>query len=261
MSYMDLFSLKGKKCVVTGVGAPNGIGIAFSEALADAGGDVIISDILPLNLEENTEKLRAMGSDSHWFTGDITSRESVEEFRDFVLDKFGRVDVLINNAAVFQNIAAEDMPYEDWQHVINVNLNGNFNMSQVFGRVMIEQKSGGSIIFCSSKSAFTVDRPQKHVGYNTSKAGLIMLAKGLAVEWARFGIRVNCIAPGNIATDGNQQRIDENHPYVAAWLQSIPMDRIGSIRECANAAIFLASDASSYVTGETIIIDGGYCCV
>jgi len=148
---------------------------------------------------------------------------------------------------------------EDWKHVIDVNLTGNFIMSQTFGREMIKRKAGGSIVFTTSKSGYTVDIPQHHIAYNTSKAGIIMLAKALAVEWAQYGIRVNCLAPGNILTDGNQQRADEHHPYIDAWLGMIPMKRIGTIQECGNAAIFLASDASSYVTGETLLIDGGYC--
>ncbi|MCL2055776.1 MAG: SDR family oxidoreductase [Oscillospiraceae bacterium] len=260
MSYMERFSLKGKKCIVTGAASPNGIGIALARALADAGGDVIICDIAQGHLETHTEKLRGIGSDAHCCLCDISDRESVNRLRDFALGKFGCVDVLINNAAAFQGAAAEDMELEDWKRVIDVNLTGNFNMSQVFGREMIKRKSG-SIIFISSKSGYTYDVPQCHIGYNTTKAGLIMLTKGLAVEWARYGIRVNCIAPGNIAADSNQARIDENHPYIEAWTNMIPMRRLGGIDELGNLAIYLASEASSYVTGETILVDGGYCAV
>ena len=259
MSYMEKFSLEGKKCIVTGVGKANGIGIALAEALADAGGDVIIADISKNLLEENTARLRAMGVDAYWCLCDIANRDSVNQFRDFVLEKFGCVDVLVNNAAVFQNAPAEDMELEDWKRVVDVNLTGNFNMSQVFGREMIKRGAGGSIIFITSKSGYTVDIPQHHIGYNTTKAGIIMLAKALAVEWAQYGIRVNGIAPGNIASDSNQQRINEKHPYIDAWLDMIPLRRIGLSQELGNAAIYLASDASSYVTGETILIDGGYC--
>jgi len=261
MSYMEKFSLKGKKCVVTGVGAPNGIGIAIAEALAEAGGDIMITDIAVNSIEENTAKLRGLGSDAHWTLCDITDRDSVCRLKDFVLDKFGRIDVLMNNAGAFQNAPAEDMDPEDWKRVIDVNLTGNFNMSQVFGREMIKQETGGSIVFTSSKSGFAYDIPQCHVAYNTSKAGIHMLAKGLAVEWARYGIRVNCIAPGNIAADGNQKRIDEKHPYIDAWVNMIPLRRIGQTQELGNLAIYLASDASSYVTGETILVDGGYCAI
>ena len=258
-SYMQQFSLHGKKCIVTGAAAPNGIGIALAEALAEAGGDIIICDITNVNLNENAARLRALGADASCFICDIANRESVNQFKDFVMDKFGRVDVLVNNAGAFQNVPAEDMELEDWKHVIDVNLTGNFNMSQVFGREMIKRGAGGSIIFISSKSGYTVDIPQNHLAYNTSKAGIIMLAKGLAVEWARFNIRVNCIAPGNILSDGNQERFDSGHPYIDAWLGMIPMRRLGGTHELGNLAIYLASDASSYMTGETILVDGGYC--
>ena len=259
MSYMERFSLKGKKCIVSGAAAPGGIGIAIAEALADAGGDIILCDASKKNIEENTEKLRALGVNAYWTLCDITDCESVAKLRDFAFEKFGYIDVLMNNAGAFQGAAAEDMEIEDFKHVIDVNLVGNFIMSQTFGREMIKRGKGGSIVFTSSKSGFTVDIPQKHIAYNTSKAGINMLAKGLAVEWAQHGIRVNCIAPGNIATDSNQTRINENHPYIEAWLKMIPMKRIGTIDELGNLAIYLASDASSYVTGETILVDGGYC--
>ncbi|MCL2539217.1 MAG: SDR family oxidoreductase [Oscillospiraceae bacterium] len=259
MKYMQRFSLKGKKCVVTGAASPNGIGFAVAEALAEAGGDVIISDIDERGLKENAERLRALGIDVHWDVCDIADRGSVERHRDFVLEKFGSADVLVNNSGAFQDVPVEDMEPDEWKHILDVNLTGNFNMSQVFGREMIKLEKGGSIIFISSKSGFTVDTPQHHAAYNTSKAGIIMLAKCLAVEWARYGIRVNCIAPGNIASANNQKLIDEKHPYIDAWVGMIPMRRLGSIEELGNLAIYLAADSSSYVTGETILADGGYC--
>ena len=259
MSYMERFSLAHKKCVITGAGMPGGIGIALALALAEAGGDVILSDIVENSLEENTQRVRALGVESYWHLCDTTNSESVGSLRDFVLAQFGRVDVLVNNAGAFQDVAAKDMPLDDWERVIRVNLTGNFIMSQAFGQEMIRQQQGGSIIMISSKSGLTVDIPQQQIAYNTSKAGLIMFTKTLAVEWARYGIRVNSIAPGNIITDHLQQRIDNKDPYVDAWISMIPMRRIGTTQELGNLAIYLASDASSYVTGETILADGGYC--
>jgi len=259
MDYMARFSLKGKKCVVTGAAAPHGIGIALATALASAGGDVVIADIVRGNLEQNLETLRQMGVEAYYSICDITNRDSVCKLRDVVLEKLGQIDVLVNNAGAFQDSSAEDMEYEDWHRVISVNLDGNFNMSQILGREMIRQGTGGSIVFISSKSGVTVDIPQCQIAYNTSKAGVIMMAKTLAVEWARYRIRANCIAPGNIRTDGLQKRIDNSDPYIAAWLSMNPMRRFGETEELGNAAIFLASDASSYVTGETILVDGGYC--
>jgi NAD(P)-dependent dehydrogenase (short-subunit alcohol dehydrogenase family) len=259
MDYMARFSLSGKKCVVSGAGAPHGIGIALASALACARADVILTDIVAGSLGAHTEGLRRMGVESHFYLCDITDQDSVSTLRDSVLDRFGRIDVLVNNAGAFQDVAAENMGYDDWRRVMSVNLDGNFNMSQAFGREMIRQGTGGSIIFVSSKSGITVDVPQRQLAYNTSKAGVIMMAKTLAVEWARYRIRVNSIAPGNIRTDGLQRMIDEKNPYIPAWVSMNPMQRIGETDELGNAAIFLASDASSYMTGETMLIDGGYC--
>jgi len=258
---MERFSLKGKRCVVTGAASANGIGIAIAEALAEAGGDIILCDIEMKSIIENVERIRALGVDVDFSLCDITKTESVDKLKEYVLKRFGRVDVLVNNAGAFQDVAAEDMEIENFKRVIDVNITGNFLMSQVFGREMIKQGSGGSIIFISSKSGFTVDLPQKHIAYNTSKAAIHMLAKGLAVEWAEHGIRVNCIAPGNIATDENQRKIEQNHPYIDRWIGMIPMRRIGATDELGNLAIYLAGDASSYVTGETILVDGGYCAI
>jgi NAD(P)-dependent dehydrogenase (short-subunit alcohol dehydrogenase family) len=259
LNYMDKFSLKGKKCVVTGAAAPGGIGIALACALADAGADVLLSDAVQGSMEENTARLRKAGSDACWRLCDNTDRESVEALKDFALERFGRIDVLVNNAGAFQDAKAEDMEFADWRRVTAVNLDGNFNMSQIIGREMIRQGNGGSIVFVSSKSAFTVDVPQHHIAYGTSKAGIVMMTKTLAVEWAQYGIRVNCIAPGNILTDNNRKRAETGDPYAAAWLTMNPMSRFGEIEELGCAAIFLASEASSYMTGETILIDGGYC--
>jgi NAD(P)-dependent dehydrogenase (short-subunit alcohol dehydrogenase family) len=258
MNYMDLFSLKGKTCVITGAGKPHGIGFALADALACAGGDVVITGRNVVNLERNRELLRARGVQAYSMICENTDRQAVEGLKDFVLEKFGKIDVLVNNAAAFQDCKAEDMAYEDWHRVVSVNMDGNFHMSQVFGREMIRQ-GYGNIIFISSKSGYTVDQPQHHIAYGATKAALIMLTKSLAVEWAEHNIRVNCIAPGNISTDGNQVRAEKGDPYIDAWLTQNPMHRIGTIEECGNAAIYLASAASSYVTGETILIDGGYC--
>lgn len=259
MDYMKKFSMKGKTCVVTGAAAPHGIGMALATALASAGGDVMLADVVKGNLAENARALREMGVNAYFAVCDIRDRNSVEALRDETLKRLGSVDALMNNAGAFQDTPAEDMDFEDWRHVISVNLDGNFNMSQIFGREMIRRGRGGSIVFTSSKSGVTVDVPQHHIAYNTSKAGIIMMAKALAVEWARYGIRANCIAPGNIVTDGLQARIDRKDPYIDAWLGMNPMHRFGGSDEVGSVGLFLASEASSYMTGETVLIDGGYC--
>lgn len=246
--------------MVTGAGAPHGIGLAYAMALADAGGDVILTDRDDWKLAENVEKVRKAGTEVHCTLCDNTDRSQVEALRDFALDKFGRIDVLINNAAAFGCAPAEEMSFEDWRRVMSVNLDGNFHVTQVIGREMIKQKAG-SIIFTSSKSGVTVDIPHCQIGYNTSKAGIIMMAKSFAVEWAQYGIRVNVISPGNIIADSALNMMEEKHPWLDAWKDLNPMKRLGRTDELGNAAIFLASDASSYMTGANVLIDGGYCVI
>ncbi len=170
---------------------------------------------------------------------------------------FDRIDVLMNNAGVFQGCPSEDMEFEEWRRVMSVNLDGNFSMTQIFGREMIKQKSG-SIIFTSSKSGITVDVPQKQIAYNTSKAAVDMMAKVFAVEWAPYNIRVNCINPGNITTGRFKRKHKPGSIEHDTWLMLNTSKRFGAPSELGCAAIYLASDASSYVTGQQLSVDGGY---
>ncbi len=162
----------------------------------------------------------------------------------------------MNNAGIFSNAPAHELAVEEWDRVLQVNLSGAFYCSQVFGASMIEARSG-NIVCIASMSGLVVNRPQPQVGYNVSKAGIIMLTKSLAAEWATYGIRVNAVAPGYI-----RSAITENFLGTANvreyWLGGTPLGRLGSPEEVASVVVFLASDAASFVTGETVVADGGY---
>ena len=174
-----------------------------------------------------------------------------------VLNHFGKIDVLFNNAGITHHEKLEDILFEDWYKVININLNGVFLVSKAVGRVMIEQQKG-SIINISSMSGLIANTPQSQSSYNTSKAGVIMLTKSLAMEWAQHNIRVNTIAPGYMKTELTKPYFEENGDMVKTWMNLTPMARPGTPDELGGLALYLASDASSFVTGSVYTVDGGY---
>jgi len=255
MSIAEMFSLKEYCSVVTG--AATGLGKAMANALAQAGSNIVIADIDIDAAERTAEELRKMGTDVLAIKTDVTNQNDAYLLVEKVIDKFGTIDVLINNAGIARMEKAEDMKYKDWYDVININLNGVFIMSQEIGKQMIKQKKG-SIINISSMSGLIVNTPQKHCAYNASKAGVIMLAKSLASEWAEHNIRVNTIAPGYMKTELIKHFFEDNNDTVKRWMDFSPMKRPGNPEELGGIAVYLASEASSYVTGSVFVIDGGY---
>lgn len=253
---MDKFKLDGCCSIVTGAAA--GLGKAMAIALADAGSDIVIADIDMEAAIKTAEQIRERNVRALAVKADVTSMEDAENLSACVLDEFGKVDVLINNAGICKHEKAEYMKYSDWYDVINVNLNGVFIMSQVIGKNMIKQRKG-SIINISSMSGLIVNTPQCQCAYNASKAGVIMLTKSLASEWAQHNIRVNAIAPGYMKTELTRpyfENIDAND-MVKRWMDFSPMGRPGEPEELGGMAIYLASEASSFVTGSIYTVDGG----
>jgi len=255
MAIMERFSLKGYCSIITG--AAMGLGNAMAEALAEAGSDIVIADINLDKAQEAAVQIEKMGVTALAVKCDVTSKEDCKKLANTVLSKFGHIDVLINNAGICKHIKAEEMAFEDWYDVINVNLNGVFLMSQAIGQVMIKQKKG-SIINISSMSGIIVNTPQCQCAYNASKAGVIMLTKSLASEWAEHNIRVNTIAPGYMKTELTRPYFEENGEMVRRWMDFSPMKRPGTPDELGGIAIYLASEASSFVTGAVFLVDGGY---
>lgn len=248
----EQLSLEGYVSVITG--AAGGLGRAMALAFAEAGSHVVVADVKMQAAEETAELLRLKQVEATAIRCDITDRHQVETLAQAVLDQYGKVDVLINNAGVFQGGPAEDMDFSaDWRRVMDTNVDGTFHMCQVFGKIMIARGSG-SIINIASKSGITVDYPNKTAAYNTSKAAIIMLTRSLAVEWAPYNVRVNCICPGNFVAHPDKP----GHPYREAWLRGTPMGHFGQPEELGGVAIYLASRASSFTTGAVEVVDGGF---
>ena len=251
---LDSFSLAGRVGIVTGGG--QGLGKTFCRAFAEAGADIVVAEINPETGPETAAEIADMGRRSLFVPTDVSDRSSVQAMVDTALSTFGKIDFLMNNAGIVQHLEAEDVQPEDWRRVLDVNVTGVFFCCQAVGRHMIERRQG-SIINISSMSGLIVNVPQAQASYNASKAAVIHLTKSLASEWAPYHIRVNAIAPGYMNT-AMARPFFEDPAMGGVWINAIPMKRPGEPEELAPAAIFLASPASSYMTGSTLVVDGGY---
>jgi NAD(P)-dependent dehydrogenase (short-subunit alcohol dehydrogenase family) len=252
MNTMDRFALNGRVAVVTG--STRGLGEGFARALGDAGASIAIVGRDAEAGRRVVADLEARGTASTFIAADITERENVQAVLEAAKARFGRVDVLVNNAGTCVHAPALDVTPDEWRQVMNVNLDALWTCSQVFGRQFVEQGSG-VIVNIGSMSGVIVNRPQWQPAYNASKAAVHQLTRSLAAEWAPFGVRVNALAPGYIKTE--MSPVDDPR-YRQNWIDDAPMKRYGTIEELAPAVVFLASDASSFVTGSVLIADGGY---
>nr|MBC7243844.1 3-oxoacyl-ACP reductase FabG [Chloroflexota bacterium] len=245
--------LKGRTALVTG--ASQGIGKAISLALAEAGADVIVNcDRNMTAAEAVAQEIRALGCRAIAVQADVSKCDQVTRMVQQALAAFGTIDILVNNAGIFIPSPIEDLREEDWDRVIDVNLKGVFLCCQAVGRHMIERKAGGSIINVASISGHM---PEINGGaYSPSKAGVLALTCLLAVEWAKYGIRVNALSPGPIMTP-LQRAAFPSEKLLAARNRAVPMNRHGLPEEMAKVAVFLASDDASYITGADITADGG----
>jgi NAD(P)-dependent dehydrogenase (short-subunit alcohol dehydrogenase family) len=251
MSYASL-ELNGKTAVV--VGGTSGIGRAIAHGLAEAGADVVPTSNLSERVEEAVKEIKERGRRTLSLACDVTSRESIENLLSECVKEFGRVDILVNSAGITKRIPTLEFPEEEWNRIFEINLMGTLRACQIFGRQMIEQNYGRIINIASLSSFVSLFEV---AAYSASKAAVVSLTKSLAIEWARYGVNVNAIAPGNFPTDLNRKLLNET-PRGQEFLTRTPMKRFGRVEELAGAGVFLASDAASYVTGEVICVDGGF---
>jgi len=252
---MEKFRLDGRVAIVTG--GARGLGKAMAIALAQAGASIVIADRNIEEAQKTANDLQKEGSETMAIQIDVTQPEQVEQMVHAIVEKFHTIDVLLNNAGIPLNGNAEDTEFADWQRIMDVNLNAVFLVSKAVGRIMIQQKKG-SIINISSMSGIIVNTPLNQAAYNTSKAGVIMLTKSLAVEWAKHNIRVNTIAPGYMKTEMTRASFEEDGETVRTWINLTPMKRLGTPDDLQGIALYLASDASSFATGGVFTVDGGY---
>ena len=251
MSYSPLTPLDDRVAIVTG--GARGIGLESAKALKENGAKVVIVDI-------NAETGEKAAKDLHveFARTDLTQSAEVAKLASDIRSKYGRIDIAFNNAGICVNVPSEQCTDEDWHKVININLHAVFYCCREFGKVMLGQGKG-SIINTASMSGIISNTPQPQSAYNVSKAGVIMLTKSLAGEWAKRGVRINSISPGYIGTEMTKNSMAKQEWY-ADWLKFTPMGRVGEPREVASVVVFLASDASSYFTGSNLVVDGGYTC-
>jgi NAD(P)-dependent dehydrogenase (short-subunit alcohol dehydrogenase family) len=252
----EQFDLRGRKAVVTG--ASGGIGYACAVGLAQAGADVAA------HYRNNRDKalklvedVKALGRDAFAISADVSDYDDVNRMAAEIDKHWGKVDILFNNAGIGLTVEPEKSTREQWLKVIDVNLNGVFYCAQAFGKIMIRE-GGGSIINTGSMSADIINRPEE-VSYSASKAGVHLMTKGLAACWAKYNIRVNTIAPGYIATEMSLPEMRSRPEWVKSyWTDWTPQRRVAAPEELAGLVVYLASDASSFMTGSTLIIDGGF---
>ncbi|MGV3487974.1 MAG: SDR family oxidoreductase [Tuberibacillus sp.] len=252
-SVLDLFKLEGKTAIVTGGG--RGLGEQIAEGLAEAGANIVVCSRKVEACQEVSERLKEKGVDSLALQCDVTKPEDIQRVVDETVRHFGTIDILVNNSGATWGAKVEDMPLDAWQKVIHTNVTGTFLMSQAVGKVMIE-KGGGKIINIASVAGLGgVDpRIMNTIGYNTSKGAIITFTKDLAVKWGPHHINVNAIAPGFFPTKMSQVIIQYGGDQI---IQATPLRRLGTDQDLKGVALFLASKASDFVTGETIIVDGG----
>jgi NAD(P)-dependent dehydrogenase (short-subunit alcohol dehydrogenase family) len=248
----QLFNLEGKVAVV--IGGTSGIGRALARGLAEAGADVSPTSRRQQQVNDTAAEIEGLGRQSLAVASDVADRASLESLASKVLSRFGKVDILINCAGRIKRTPTLTMAEEDWTAIVDTNLTGTFRACQVFGRPMLERGFGRIINIASLNSFVALNEV---AAYAASKSGVSSLTRSLAVEWSKKGVLVNAIAPGVFRTDLNAQLLDTT-PRGQELLMRTPMGRFGKTEELTGAAIFLASDAASFVTGQTLVVDGGF---
>jgi NAD(P)-dependent dehydrogenase (short-subunit alcohol dehydrogenase family) len=255
---LERFRLDGRVALVTGAG--QGIGRAYAHALGEAGAVVAVADIEPDLAEAVADELARKGIDALAIAADVTKVDQIHHMVNTVIEKWGKLTIGVNNAGIGDWMAAEDVNEANWDRIANLNLRGVFFCGQAEGRVMM-QAGYGKIINTASISGSITNTPQKQVVYNTTKAGVVHMTHTLAAEWAPHGIRVNSISPGYTRT----KLVDDllatpiGQEMLPRWMSLTPQGRMAEVTDLQGAVVYLAAEASDFMTGHDLIIDGGYC--
>jgi len=256
MSVFDKFRLDGKRALITG--GSRGLGRAMGQALAEAGADLVLVGREAENLKVAAQELSALGRRVDFLAADMSTPREAEQACRQILTAFGPIHILINNVGGRRiSIPTEQMPTEEWLRILDLNLTSAFVCSKLIGAEMVQRRSG-RIINVASIAGMIVNRGIYGRSYETSKAALVAFTKTLAVDWAPFNVTVNAIAPGGFLTDPNRRWFREMPELKTTFESMVPMGRLGETDEIGPLALYLASDASSYMTGATVVIDGGY---
>jgi NAD(P)-dependent dehydrogenase (short-subunit alcohol dehydrogenase family) len=248
----ELFNLEGKIAIITG--GTSGIGRALSLGLADAGANVIATGRRQQQVDDTATEIESRGRKTLRIASDVCDRASLENLLSAALASFGKVDILINCAGRIKRAPTVTFAEEEWAAIIDTNLTGTLRACQVIGKHMLE-RGYGRIINITSLNSFVA--LNEVAAYAASKAGVASLTRSLAVEWSKKGVTVNSIAPGVFRTDLNAELLDST-PRGQELLMRTPMGRFGKTEELVGAAIYLASDSASFVTGQTLVVDGGF---
>lgn len=252
MTVLDTLNLEGRTAVV--IGGTSGIGLAISLGLAEAGADVIASARRLEQVNETAAKVEALGRRTLRLTSDVSDRTTLEKLCAETLEAFGKVDILVNCAGKIKRAPTLTVPEAEWQDILDTNLTGTLRACQIFGAPMLERGYGRIINIASLNTFVSLNEV---AAYAASKAGVAALTRSLAVEWSKRGVVVNAIAPGVFRTALNQQLLDST-PRGQELLMRTPMGRFGKTEEVVGAAVYLASEAASFVSGQTLAIDGGF---
>lgn len=257
MSIFDRFRLDGKRLMITG--GSRGLGREMALAIADAGADVVLTGRNGESLEATAADIRQLGRAAWTVQADMGNLADCERACGHVLSAIGHIDILINNVGGRrQDIATEEMPLDMWRQLMDLNLNSTFLCTKLIGKAMIEAGQGGRVINIASINAFVAGRNISGRHYETAKAAVVQFTRAVAVDWAPHRITVNAICPGGFMTEPNV-RWSQTHPEtIAAFKRQIPLGDYGQPEDLGPLAVYLASDAARYMTGATIVIDGGY---
>ena len=251
---MSLFDLGGRTAIVTGGG--KGIGRQMAQGLAEAGANVVVCARQAERCEAAAAELERLGVRALGLRCDVRDSEQVQAVVDRAVADFGAVDILVNNAGTVWGASPEDMPLEGWNKVVDVNLTGVFLFAQATGRAMIQRGAGGAIVNIASVAGLRGGPPEimNTIVYNATKGGVIAFTRDLACKWARHGIRVNAIAPGWFPSDMANFVLEQHGEELTS---RIPLGRFGGPEDLKGVVVFLASPAAAYVTGHTLVVDGG----